>query len=90
MSITISLPEELENRVKQQVETGAYSSASELIREALLLLERYQTLQSSQYRSLKADIDQGLADLAAGRVAELDMNDLTQQGRQILANRRNA
>ena len=36
MSLNVSLPPELENRVRQHVESGLYSSASEVIREALL------------------------------------------------------
>ena len=35
MSINVSLPPELETRVRQRVESGMYGSASEVIREAL-------------------------------------------------------
>jgi antitoxin ParD1/3/4 len=35
MTIHVSLPKELENLVHQQVNTGMYGSASELVREAL-------------------------------------------------------
>ena len=35
MGLHVSLPQELENLVHQQVETGMYGSASELVREAL-------------------------------------------------------
>ena len=35
MTIHVSLPEELENKVHQQVSTGMYSSVSEVVREAL-------------------------------------------------------
>ena len=35
MTIHVSLPRELEDLVHQQVDTGMYGSASELVREAL-------------------------------------------------------
>ena len=38
--------------------------------------------------SLKADIAQGVADIEAGRVRELDMNEIKQRGRATLAARR--
>ena len=46
MSLNVSLPPELENRVRQHVESGLYSSASEVIREALRLHE-FQLQQAS-------------------------------------------
>lgn len=42
MSLNISLPAELENRVRDHVASGMYVSASEVIREALRLFETYQ------------------------------------------------
>lgn len=39
MPIYVSLPSELEVRVRQRVESGMYGSASEVIREALRLFE---------------------------------------------------
>jgi antitoxin ParD1/3/4 len=70
------------------VESGLYSSASEVIREALRLFEAYQGVQAANLVSLKADIIQGVADIAAGQVRELDMNDIKQRGRAALATRR--
>ena len=90
MSLNISLPPELENRVRRHVESGLYSSASEVIREALRLFEAYQGVQAANLASLKADIAQGVADIEAGRVRELDMNEIKQRGRATLATRRPA
>jgi len=41
MSLNISLPIELENRVRSHVASGMYGSVSEVIREALRLFESY-------------------------------------------------
>jgi antitoxin ParD1/3/4 len=90
MSLNVSLPPELEKRVRQHVESGRYSSASEVIREALRLFEAYQGVQAATLASLKSDIAQGLADIAAGRLSELDMNEIKQRGRAKLAARQPA
>lgn len=88
MSLNVSLPPELESRVRRHVESGLYSSASEVIREALRLFETYQDVQASNLASLKADIAQGVADVSAGRVRELNMNEIKQRGRAELKARR--
>ena len=73
--------------MRQHVESGRYSSASEVIREALRLFEAYQGIQAANLSSLKADIAQGVADITAGRVRELDMDEIKQRGRAALAAR---
>lgn len=90
MSLNVSLPVELENRVRQHVESGLYSSASEVIREALRLFEAYQGVRAASLTSLKADIAAGMADIEAGRVRTLDEEDLKRRGREALAARRGA
>lgn len=78
----------MENRVRQHVASGMYGSASEVVREALRLFEAYQATRDSSLASLKADIAQGMADIEAGRVEDLDMEKIKQQGRSILAARK--
>ena len=81
MALNVSLPIELETRVRQHVASGLYGSASEVIREALRLFEAYQTVQNTNLAALKADIDQGMADVKAGRVSTLDMATIKAQAR---------
>jgi antitoxin ParD1/3/4 len=83
MSLNVSLPPELESRVRQHVESGRYSSVSEVIREALRLFEAYQGIQAANLSALKADIDQGVADRDAGRVREVSMSSIKSRGRVI-------
>lgn len=85
MSLNVSLPPELEMRVRQHVESGLYSSASEVIREALRLFETYQSVQAASLASLRADIAQGVADIETGQVRELAVSDLKLRGRAMLA-----
>jgi antitoxin ParD1/3/4 len=83
MTLNVSLPLELEARVRAHVASGLYGSASEVIREALRLFEAYQSVQQSSLAALKADIDQGMADLDAGRVSKMDMTAIKAQGRAL-------
>jgi antitoxin ParD1/3/4 len=82
MSLNVSLPKELEARVRQHVESGLYGSASEVIREALRLFETYHATQQAHLNALKADINQGMADVTAGRVAPVNMADIKKEGRR--------
>lgn len=84
MSLNVSLPPELENRVREHVASGLYGSASEVIREALRLFEAYQATQASSLAALKTDIAQGLADVKAGRVGALDVKSIKSKGRAAL------
>lgn len=88
MSLNVSLPPELENRVRQHVESGLYSSASEVIREALRLFEAYQGVQAASLSALKMDIAQGVSDIGAGRVREVSMAEIKERGRAVLVARK--
>ena len=83
MSLNVSLPKELEARVREHVASGLYGSASEVIREALRLFETYQSVQQTRLAALKADIDQGFADIEAGRVSPVNMADIKAEGRRL-------
>jgi antitoxin ParD1/3/4 len=88
--MNVSLPPELEARVRQRVESGMYGSASEVIREALRLFEAYEQVKTAKLDSLRQDITAGLNDAAGGRIKEIDFASLKQQGRQLLKTRKAA
>lgn len=81
MSLNVSLPAELENRVREHVASGLYGSASEVIREALRLFESYQAVQPAGLHILKTEIANGLADHQAGRLAKMNMSEIKTKGR---------
>lgn len=81
MALNVSLPMELEARVRQHVASGMYGSASEVIREALRLFEVYQSVQQSSLVALKSDIERGMEDVKAGRVKPMDMAAIKARGR---------
>jgi putative addiction module CopG family antidote len=73
MSLQINLPRDLEDHINTQVASGRYSSASEMIGEALLYLQRYQQIQSASLMMLQSDIDKGMQDIQEGLVKEIDI-----------------
>lgn len=64
--MNISLTEELEQFVNAKVNSGMYTSASEVIRESLRLLLTYEDLQSQRIKQLNQVIEVGLEQLNAG------------------------
>jgi antitoxin ParD1/3/4 len=66
--MNVNLTPQLEQLVKQKVETGLYNNASEVIREALRLM----ALRDGQ-DLLRAEAAKGLAQLRAGKTVSLDM-----------------
>lgn len=65
--MNISLTPALEKFVQNKVATGLYNSVSEVIREALRLLVSKETISQERLDMLNRDIEEGLADLEAGR-----------------------
>ena len=88
--MTITLPATMASMVKGAVEQGDYASTSEVVRAALRDWKMKRALQQQEFESLKADINKGLADVAAGRVKDFDKNGIVERGRKLLANRSNS
>ncbi|MDR2839476.1 MAG: ribbon-helix-helix domain-containing protein [Azonexus sp.] len=87
--LTITMPAEMSDAIKQAVDGGDYASASEVIREALREWKTRRHLMLNEIAALKADIDQGLADVAAGRVKKFNAESIVARGKQLLAARSN-
>jgi antitoxin ParD1/3/4 len=85
--LTITLPHDMAAAVKRAVAGGDYASTSEVVREALRDWKTKRALQLQELTALKADIDKGLADVAAGRVKDFDADRIVERGRKLLANR---
>ena len=81
MSLNVSLPIELESRVREHVASGLYGSASEVIREALRLFEAFEAVKSTNLAALRADIAKGMSDVQAGRVSAVSMASIKAAGR---------
>ncbi|THB71584.1 MAG: type II toxin-antitoxin system ParD family antitoxin [Gammaproteobacteria bacterium] len=82
--MNISLTPKLECLVKQKVDAGLYNSASEVIREALRLMEERDQVQQLKLQALKDEISLGLESLEAGKGNTLDIEAIKAKGRKEL------
>lgn len=64
--MNVSLTPELEKLVNDKVESGLYSSASEVIRAALRLLQERDQLKSRQLELVRTKIRRGIEQLDRG------------------------
>ena len=61
--------------IERLVESGHYQNASEVLRDGLRLVEERKAEQKAKLKALRAAIDVGLADSAAGRYRTFDSDD---------------
>lgn len=64
--MNVSLTPELERRIAEKVESGLYTTASEVVREALRLLFEADEAREQRLARLRADIQLGLDQLDRG------------------------
>jgi len=64
-SLNVSLTPELEKFVQDRVKSGRYSTASEVVRDALRLLEAHEGERASAYRELKRELQSAAAEAEA-------------------------
>ncbi len=69
--MNVSLTRRLESFVRAKVRAGRYNNASEVVREALRLMQDREKEQVLILARLRAALAAGDADLAAGRAMEL-------------------
>lgn len=65
MGMNVNLTPQLEELVRAKVASGMYTSASEVVREALRLMDEQDRLRAVKLEQLREDIRQGLASGAA-------------------------
>jgi len=82
MTLNINLTPQLERLVRQKVSSGRYNSASEVVREALRLMEEQHELRALQLRRLRRDIRQGLE---SGPARPWSVAEMKREGRKRLA-----
>ncbi|MEB2285136.1 MAG: CopG family transcriptional regulator [Polyangiaceae bacterium UTPRO1] len=68
--MNVSLTKELEDLVAAKVKTGRYLSASEVVREALRLLEERDRLKEMRLAGLRKEVQKGLQDLDSGNTVD--------------------
>ncbi|MBE7520842.1 MAG: type II toxin-antitoxin system ParD family antitoxin [Burkholderiales bacterium] len=61
MGMNVNLTPQLEELVRSKVASGLYTSASEVVREALRLMDEQDRLREAKLEQLRSDVRQGLA-----------------------------
>lgn len=78
MNMNVSLTEELAKFVKTKVASGRYSSSSEVVREALRLMEKTEQQDAEKLALLRAAWKEGID---SGDVGEVDFAVLKREAR---------
>ena len=68
--MNVSLTPELEKFVATKVESGRYNSASEVVREALRLLEEHDSARAAQLAEFNGELGRRLASLDRGETVD--------------------
>ncbi len=79
-TMNVSLPDAMKAWVEEQAGTGRYANASDYVRD---LIRRDQE-RLEKIAAMQALIDEGMADVAAGRVHDFDAEKIIQQARARL------
>jgi antitoxin ParD1/3/4 len=78
MNMNVSLTDELANFVKAKVSAGRYSSSSEVVREALRLMEKNDQQDAEKLRLLRQAWQAGID---SGDAGEVDFKALKKEAR---------
>lgn len=80
-NLNVSLTEELVSYVKTKVDSGRYASSSEVVREALRLMEKYDQAEGERLRFLQQAWQDGIE---SGNFLPLDAEAVKAEGRKRL------
>ena len=79
MTLNVNLSPQLEEMVRQKVASGLYTSASEVVREALRMMEAQDQLRAAKLEQLWQDIRDGLE---SGEPTPWDAEEIKREGQQ--------
>lgn len=78
MGMNVNLTPQLEEMVRRKVASGLYTSASEVVREALRLMDEQDQVRAARLEQLRSDVRAGLD---SGEAQPWDPEQVKQQGR---------
>lgn len=78
MGMNVNLTPQLEELVRSKVASGLYTSASEVVREALRLMDEQDRLRAAKLEQLRDDVRQGLR---SGPSEEWNVAQVKREGR---------
>jgi len=77
--MNVNLTDQLEAFVRDKVDSGLYNSASEVVRDALRLLEEQDQFRKAKLEALRVEVQKGLD---SGPAAPLDMGAIKAKARK--------
>jgi antitoxin ParD1/3/4 len=85
MATSYSIGKHFENFIEKLIESGRYSTASEVIRDGLRIIEEREQSREAKLEALRAAIQEGLD--SPSEEVDIDewMEDVKRRGRQRLA-----
>jgi antitoxin ParD1/3/4 len=87
MPSSYAVGEHFERFIREQVEGGRYASASEVVRDALRLLEQHEQQRVAALKALRGEIKKGLAS-GRGKPAEEVLGRLERKYVELAQSRR--
>lgn len=84
MTMNINLSPQLESMVREKVSAGLYTSASEVVREALQLMQEKDEVRATRLGELRQEIKAGLD---SGPSSPLNMREVVAEGQRRRAAR---
>jgi putative addiction module CopG family antidote len=82
--MNVSLTKELEQMVSEQVRSGRFNNASEVVRAGLRLLEHAEQERSLKITRLRTEVAIGIRQSKAGLSTPFVAADIMQAGRKLL------
>ena len=81
-TMNVSLPVDMVDFVEQEVAEGGYASSSEVVRDALRLLQHDKALEREKLAILRREIQIGLDDAEAGRLSNKTVAQIAEEVRR--------
>ena len=78
-TMNVSLPTDMAEFVNREVAAGGYTSASEVVRDALRLLQHDKALEQEKLAILRREVDIGLEAAAAGRFSKRTVDQIADE-----------
>lgn len=87
MQVTITLAPDIAETVKTGIDAGIFASPADAVTRVLRDWQSQQTITPEQIDLLRSEIKKGMDDIVAGRVSDLDADDIIRRGNERLQKR---
>ena len=78
-TMNVSLPTDMVDFVEREVADGGYASSSEVVRDALRLLQHDKALEREKLEILRREVQIGLDDAHAGRFSDQTVMEIAEE-----------